>query len=1123
MKKTIFLVLLGLLSSVGMVWGAGTALSSLNFSAPASLPANYTYSSTNTPSATSNIGPSGDKRACVLLTNGGGGQTPTINDASVATGDGKRWMAFCPAVDCSVEIVVYNTKNFFIFDKDNYIAKESANSNNFSKYLDKYTPANNTAWYTWTIEGLKADKWYVLSGGGSQCYIYSMQFTAAAADVTAPTLSSSVPANSATGVATSGTIVLTFSEAIASVDSSKFSISGATKGAVAIDGSDSKKVNVPYSGAAISSTVTLSVAANAVADAAGNKSATLSNIAFTTTATATYPVTYDLNYDGAGAAPTETNKAAGATVTLAAAPYRDCYTFAGWRCNIDDVTYDAEAEYTMTAANTTFTAQWTANYASGTFNFEGKTVTASESAATVVDGKLYFSAVKAELDTKDNDYLGWKLKTSGATVKFMVENNSEVKVTLKEKSPLNVTYTPLVGAQTTETAGKSATKTVNVKGGTIVTLTTTTATTTTLNKIEIKNIYTVTYEGNGSTGGEVPSDGSSPYVSGSTVTVLGNTGDLVKTGYGFAGWNTQADGKGTSYAPDATFTISANTTLYAKWAETFTVTYKANGSGEDDIEDDDATLVADNPFTYSGHEFTGWNTEDDGTGIAYAVGATVSSNLDLFAQWAELYTITKGDHDNGDFTISKNPAIAGDEITLTATPDEDYLFSAWDVYKTGESSTKVTVTSNTFTMPAYAVTVAATFVADERDKVLYVTKNDEATTKSSDKLYAALKDAYNVKIVGPTSEETLTNYNLVVLHESVDGSSYNATAVLAAKTTSVPVLNTKSYFYNEGRWGWGTPNAGKSVKGATQNSAFSNIASHPIFTDVTVTDGFFDITAEAAEKCMQPIGSFTTGYEGYILAKTPNSDSGNGAAIHEIPAGTARGASSGKYLLISVSGSKLSDLNANGQKLFQNAAAYLIGVSSWTPTISATITSAGWATFCSSYALDFTGGVSDITVYTVNGLKPNGVTLNIEEVTTHVPANTGLLIEGSAGTYNIPVVASSNTDLTNDLVAVTADDTDVEAAATGYTNYVLCKQNGKVVFAPIGATKATLNKGQAYLQIATGELGAPSVIRLVDDENNATSVENIESAEQVHKFFQNGQLFILREGVTYDALGRIFK
>jgi len=76
--------------------------------------------------------------------------------------------------------------------------------------------------------------------------------------------------------------------------------------------------------------------------------------------------------------------------------------------------------------------------------------------------------------------------------------------------------------------------------------------------------YSVTYEGNGSTGGTVPTDSNSYHTS-DTVTVLGlNT--LVKTGYTFVHWNTVANGSGTSYNPSATFAMgSSNVTLYAIW------------------------------------------------------------------------------------------------------------------------------------------------------------------------------------------------------------------------------------------------------------------------------------------------------------------------------------------------------------------------------------------------------------------------------------------------------------------------------------------------------------------------------------------------------------------------------
>ena len=83
----------------------------------------------------------------------------------------------------------------------------------------------------------------------------------------------------------------------------------------------------------------------------------------------------------------------------------------------------------------------------------------------------------------------------------------------------------------------------------------------------VPTTYTVTYNGNTNTSGTAPVDGSSPYIAGSTVTVLGNTSTpvLVKTGNTFAGWNTAANGTGTSYAVLATYNGTASLTLYAKW------------------------------------------------------------------------------------------------------------------------------------------------------------------------------------------------------------------------------------------------------------------------------------------------------------------------------------------------------------------------------------------------------------------------------------------------------------------------------------------------------------------------------------------------------------------------------
>ena len=75
--------------------------------------------------------------------------------------------------------------------------------------------------------------------------------------------------------------------------------------------------------------------------------------------------------------------------------------------------------------------------------------------------------------------------------------------------------------------------------------------------------YGVTYNSNNATSGTVPANAY--YVSGQTVTVPGNTGNLERMGYTFGGWNTKANGSGTTYAEGETFAITGTLTLYAKW------------------------------------------------------------------------------------------------------------------------------------------------------------------------------------------------------------------------------------------------------------------------------------------------------------------------------------------------------------------------------------------------------------------------------------------------------------------------------------------------------------------------------------------------------------------------------
>ena len=158
------------------------------------------------------------------------------------------------------------------------------------------------------------------------------------------------------------------------------------------------------------------------------------------------------------------------------------------------------------------------------------------------------------------------------------------------------------------------------------------------------DVYTVTYDGNNATSGTAPSDSNS-YLPLAQITVKTNSGTLAKTGYSFGGWNTAANGSGTTYAPGAKISASADITLYALWVAEYTVTYNGNGNTGGAVPTDantynngEAVTVADNTGTLvkSGSTFSGWNTAANGSGITYPVGSSFAmgaANVVLYALW----------------------------------------------------------------------------------------------------------------------------------------------------------------------------------------------------------------------------------------------------------------------------------------------------------------------------------------------------------------------------------------------------------------------------------------------------------------------------------------------------------
>ncbi len=193
------------------------------------------------------------------------------------------------------------------------------------------------------------------------------------------------------------------------------------------------------------------------------------------------------------------------------------------------------------------------------------------------------------------------------------------------------------------------------------------------------NTYQVTYHSNGGSGSMT--DSNSPYANGASVTVLANT-FTAPSGKVFDGWNTAANGSGTDYAAGATFTITADTNLYAKWKDiTYTVTYHSNG-GSGAMADSHSPYVINslvtvlpNAFTApSGKVFDGWNTAANGSGTNYAAGATfnITADTNLYAKWKTAGSGGSGGGGGGSYTAPTKYNLTYQSNGGTSYPIEQY-------------------------------------------------------------------------------------------------------------------------------------------------------------------------------------------------------------------------------------------------------------------------------------------------------------------------------------------------------------------------------------------------------------------------------------------------------------------
>jgi len=177
--------------------------------------------------------------------------------------------------------------------------------------------------------------------------------------------------------------------------------------------------------------------------------------------------------------------------------------------------------------------------------------------------------------------------------------------------------------------------------------------------------------------------------------------------------------------------------------------------------------------------------------------------------------------------------------------------------------------------------------------------------------------------------------------------------------------------------------------------------------------------------------------------------------------------------------------------------------------VSATLTlgTNGYSTF----AADFNFTVSGAQAYKAK--YQNGAIV-LTEVNT-VAAGEGIILKGTEGATVSIVPAEVADDFTdNELVGV------LEPVYAEGSYYVLATldNDGITKFHPCPGVEIPANKAFIIIDDVNN---AP--VRIVFAENGATNIEQLDGSEKAVKFFENGNLFFLRNGVVYDATGRVVR
>ncbi|MBQ8710064.1 MAG: hypothetical protein IJ550_05755 [Bacteroidaceae bacterium] len=453
------------------------------------------------------------------------------------------------------------------------------------------------------------------------------------------------------------------------------------------------------------------------------------------------------------------------------------------------------------------------------------------------------------------------------------------------------------------------------------------------------------------------------------------------------------------------------------------------------------------------------------------------TNLSLIAYNIALNNATLA-RDNSDYTnvtgdekTNLVAAIAADKGSTKASIDaaKETLVEATTAFIAAKNAYDTFVKAKAITCTELPYASATKFAAIATAQAAAVpTSASDATTKANAILSAYRKyvesNALAEGVVGAESI-TISDPNLNVTYDS-ENHKFGAWQVIGQTNGNIQLLSSQSFTDGDG-------NADYKYADIYKNDNNAGIQQ-----TVNLAPGKYILTVTARAQATEGAsfilfaGDKTTNIE-RIGATGGTYDRGwNDATV--------------EFIVNETSDVNIGVQSGNGKDLWWSATRFRLTKIAGVENIDMNITAAEWATFIAPFEVTIPDGVK---AYTVEGIE--GETLKKTELATTIPANTPVLLNGSAGTYPVSGLNIATEDSYTKGILVGVYNNQVVTSNATYDVYVLQKQDDGLGFYKVSTDAAeapTVKANRAYIKLASGG----GIKALFFDDDEATAIESVD-------------------------------